>query len=383
MRASALGDASRLMAELVSARPADALLRQEPQGRRARSTASRPTGVDRELAARLSPYRAGYTPAQRREIERRLVEGELLGVAATDALELGIDVGLLDAVDLGRLPGHGRVAAPAVGPRRPPRARARGAGRERGRARPVLHARAARRCSAAASRRRSSTTRTRASSTATSARPRSRRRSTTPTARSSATRHSSARPMLPELKQTPRGYVWAGRDYPAARVPLRSTTPGRVHDRRRRQRLGARAGRARARVLDRPRGRDLPAPGRAVPRASSSTSRPAPRSSSRSRATGTRRRRRRRRPQIDEALRRSGGSGSSFVRRGLGHRAGGRATRGSRSATGERSTSSPLDLPETTFETEAVWYLPEPRAARRTRRRCRGCSARSTRPSTR
>ncbi len=30
---------------------------------------------------------------------------------------------------------------------------------------------------------------------------------------------------LPELKQTPRGYVWAGRDYPAARVPLRSTSP--------------------------------------------------------------------------------------------------------------------------------------------------------------
>ena len=53
---------------------------------------------DRELAARLSPYRAGYTPAQRREIERRLVEGDLLGVSATDALELGIDVGLLDAV---------------------------------------------------------------------------------------------------------------------------------------------------------------------------------------------------------------------------------------------------------------------------------------------
>src|SRR5207302_1540207 len=52
--------------------------------------------VDAETAARLAPYRAGYTPAQRREIERRLVEGELLGVSATDALELGIDIGLLD-----------------------------------------------------------------------------------------------------------------------------------------------------------------------------------------------------------------------------------------------------------------------------------------------
>jgi DEAD/DEAH box helicase domain-containing protein len=48
--------------------------------------------------AQLSPYRAGYTPQQRREIERRLGEGELLGVSATNALELGIDVGLLDVV---------------------------------------------------------------------------------------------------------------------------------------------------------------------------------------------------------------------------------------------------------------------------------------------
>jgi DEAD/DEAH box helicase domain-containing protein len=48
--------------------------------------------------SRLSPYRAGYTAEQRREIERRLSEGELLGVSSTDALELGIDIGLLDAV---------------------------------------------------------------------------------------------------------------------------------------------------------------------------------------------------------------------------------------------------------------------------------------------
>src|SRR4029077_14429005 len=53
--------------------------------------------LDRETAARLAPYRAGYTPQQRREIERRLVEGELLGVTSTDALELGIDIGDLDA----------------------------------------------------------------------------------------------------------------------------------------------------------------------------------------------------------------------------------------------------------------------------------------------
>src|SRR4029453_4102142 len=55
----------------------------------------------------VAPYRAGYTPAQRRDIERRLVEGELLGVSATDALELGIDIGLLDcAISVG-FPGPG------------------------------------------------------------------------------------------------------------------------------------------------------------------------------------------------------------------------------------------------------------------------------------
>ena len=58
--------------------------------------------VDTATAARLAPYRAGYTPSQRREIERRLMEGDLLGVSATDALELGIDIGELDcAISVG------------------------------------------------------------------------------------------------------------------------------------------------------------------------------------------------------------------------------------------------------------------------------------------
>ena len=53
-------------------------------------------GVD--LARRISPYRAGYTARERREIEGRLFRGELLGVVSTSALELGVDVGSLDAV---------------------------------------------------------------------------------------------------------------------------------------------------------------------------------------------------------------------------------------------------------------------------------------------
>jgi DEAD/DEAH box helicase domain-containing protein len=58
-----------------------------------------------ELAARIAPYRAGYTPAQRRELERRLTNGELLGVVSTDALELGIDIGALDAAICVTFPG--------------------------------------------------------------------------------------------------------------------------------------------------------------------------------------------------------------------------------------------------------------------------------------
>ncbi|CAN5174634.1 hypothetical protein BH24ACT19_BH24ACT19_05840 [soil metagenome] len=50
------------------------------------------------LARRISPYRAGYTVRERREIEKRLFSGELLGVVSTNALELGVDVGALDAV---------------------------------------------------------------------------------------------------------------------------------------------------------------------------------------------------------------------------------------------------------------------------------------------
>src|ERR671936_119207 len=62
-------------------------------------------GEASELSDRIAPYRAGYTPAQRRELERRLVEGELLAVVTTDALELGIDIGALDAAITVTYPG--------------------------------------------------------------------------------------------------------------------------------------------------------------------------------------------------------------------------------------------------------------------------------------
>jgi DEAD/DEAH box helicase domain-containing protein len=58
-----------------------------------------------DLAELIAPYRAGYTPQQRREIERRLADGELMAVCATSALELGIDVGELDAAICVTFPG--------------------------------------------------------------------------------------------------------------------------------------------------------------------------------------------------------------------------------------------------------------------------------------
>lgn len=58
-----------------------------------------------ELARRVRSYRAGYLPAERREIERALAEGRLDGVLSTSALELGIDIGGLDACVLVGYPG--------------------------------------------------------------------------------------------------------------------------------------------------------------------------------------------------------------------------------------------------------------------------------------
>ncbi|HEU65564.1 MAG TPA: DEAD/DEAH box helicase [Chloroflexi bacterium] len=57
------------------------------------------------LKDKISPYRAGYLPEDRRRIERQFFDGELLGLVATTALELGINIGDLEATVLTGYPG--------------------------------------------------------------------------------------------------------------------------------------------------------------------------------------------------------------------------------------------------------------------------------------
>lgn len=63
--------------------------------------------VDRapQFAEKISPYRAGFLPKERRQIEQKLFSGELLGVVSTSALELGVDIGGLDVCILIGYPG--------------------------------------------------------------------------------------------------------------------------------------------------------------------------------------------------------------------------------------------------------------------------------------
>jgi DEAD/DEAH box helicase domain-containing protein len=177
--------------------------------------------VDRETGQRLAPYRAGYTPEQRREIERRLVEGELLGVTATDALELGIDIGLLDcAISVG-FPGTVASLRQQWGR----------AGR-RGRGLAVLVASEdaldqffAREPEALLSRRVEAAILDHANPrildphVLAAAFEAPLDEADAETLGSEALRRA---PELPELERTPAGFVWKGRDYPAARISLRS-----------------------------------------------------------------------------------------------------------------------------------------------------------------
>ncbi|MFL5896462.1 MAG: DEAD/DEAH box helicase [Thermoleophilaceae bacterium] len=108
VRASALSEAAGLLARLVEEDVRTICFLKSRRGVELIQKFARlrlEDGGRPELAERIAPYRAGYTPQQRREIERRLADGELLAVVATDALELGIDVGELDAAICVTFPG--------------------------------------------------------------------------------------------------------------------------------------------------------------------------------------------------------------------------------------------------------------------------------------
>jgi DEAD/DEAH box helicase domain-containing protein len=225
-RASALGEASRLYATLVSRGLRTIVF---AKSRRAAELIHRFTvdRVDGAVGERLAPYRAGYTPEQRRAIERRLTNGELLGVSATNALELGIDIGLLDCAICVGFPGTVASLRQQWG-----RAGRRGHGLA------VLvasedaldqyfmrepDALLGRRVEAAIL------------------------HNGNPRVLDGHVRAAAFEgplddddrgtlgddfldraPHLSDLKRTPRGFVWAGRDYPAARVSLRSASPDAV-----------------------------------------------------------------------------------------------------------------------------------------------------------
>ncbi len=106
-RRSALGEAAELLARLVrdGARAICFMKSRKGVELLARMVSEDLKRTDPELAERVAPYRAGYTPQQRRELEARLMNGELRGVITTDALELGIDIGELDAAVVVTFPG--------------------------------------------------------------------------------------------------------------------------------------------------------------------------------------------------------------------------------------------------------------------------------------
>jgi DEAD/DEAH box helicase domain-containing protein len=103
-RGSALAEAAELFATLVSAGARTICFMKSRKGVELilRHASDR---LPSELAERIAPYRGGYTAQQRHEIEERLVSGQLLGVVTTDALELGIDIGELDAAICVTFPG--------------------------------------------------------------------------------------------------------------------------------------------------------------------------------------------------------------------------------------------------------------------------------------
>jgi DEAD/DEAH box helicase domain-containing protein len=107
MRRTATAEAADLLADLiVEGNRTLAFVRSRRGAETVALSAKRMLAeVDPQLADRVAAYRAGYLPEERRALEAALHQGELLGLATTSALELGVDVAGLDAVVLAGFPG--------------------------------------------------------------------------------------------------------------------------------------------------------------------------------------------------------------------------------------------------------------------------------------
>ncbi len=100
-------DAARMMADLIAegARTLTFVRSRRSAELTALGARSRLADIAPALRDTVASYRAGYLAEDRRELERALADGQLRGLAATNALELGIDISGLDAVVLAGFPG--------------------------------------------------------------------------------------------------------------------------------------------------------------------------------------------------------------------------------------------------------------------------------------
>src|SRR3954464_8418090 len=108
LRRSAAADAAGLLADLVEQGARTLAFVRSRRSAESVADQARRLLHDRgrsDLVRRVDSYRGGYLPEERRELERALSAGDLLGVATTNALELGIDIAGLDAVVLAGYPG--------------------------------------------------------------------------------------------------------------------------------------------------------------------------------------------------------------------------------------------------------------------------------------
>ena len=107
VRRSATSEAADLLADLVAGGVQTVAFARSRAGVEALAASARRLlgEVDPRLEGAVAAYRGGYLPEERRALERSLRDGSLVGLAATNALELGIDISGLDAVLLAGWPG--------------------------------------------------------------------------------------------------------------------------------------------------------------------------------------------------------------------------------------------------------------------------------------